>query len=80
MISDIQNKTIALLEAWWQGDGEGREEVVPNIILYLVARTLDDGAKVREGEGSEGEEREGLRGDRRDGAQHHLIPGGQDTG
>ena len=33
------------------GEGEGREEMVPNTILYLVARTLDDGAKVREGEG-----------------------------
>ena len=30
-------------------EGEGREEMVPNTILYLVARTLDNGAKVREG-------------------------------
>ena len=49
VVPDIQNKTSALLEAWWQGEGEGREEMVPNTILYLVARTLDDGAKVREG-------------------------------
>ena len=35
--------------------------MVPNTILYLVARTLDDGAKVRVG-GREGEGREGGRG------------------
>ena len=68
MVPDIQNKTSALLEAWWQGEREGREEMVPNTILYLVARTLDDGAKVRgvrggretgEGERGEGREEEG---------------------
>ena len=63
VVPDIQNKTSALLEAWWQGEGEGREEMVPNTILYLVARTLDDGAKVREG-GREGKRKSGGAGGR----------------
>ena len=59
VVPDIQNKTSALLEAWWQGVRESREEMVPNTILYLVARTLDDGAKVREGGRGEGGRGEG---------------------
>ena len=62
--------------------GQGRDGAQHHLI---PCRTLDDGAKVREGEGreggsgrveGEGKERDGGRGERRDGAQNHLIPGG----
>ena len=39
-------------------EGEGREEMVPKTILYLVARILDDGAKVRVKGGRVGGRRE----------------------
>ena len=48
-VPEIQNKACCLLEAWWLGEREGREDVVPNLLLYLIARSLEEKAKVREG-------------------------------
>jgi len=50
-VPDVQNKACGLLEAWWLGEREGREDMVPNMLLYLVARSLEERAKVRKGEG-----------------------------
>lgn len=44
---NLQNRASELLEAWWCGDRPGKEGVVPNTLLYVMARTLTDKAKVR---------------------------------
>lgn len=44
---NLQNKASEALEAWWAGDGPDREGVVPNCLLYIIARSLSDKAKVR---------------------------------
>jgi len=45
VVSDLQNSISKLCEAWWVREGEGNaEELVPHTLLYLVARTLADGA------------------------------------
>jgi len=50
VVSDLQNSISKLCEAWWVREGEGNaEELVPHTLLYLVARTLADGATVSEG-------------------------------
>ncbi len=46
-LPELQNKMCLLLESWWLKEKDDREGMVPNMILYLVARSLDDGAKVR---------------------------------
>lgn len=46
MTPDLQNRTCVLLESWWSGEREGREELIPNSLLYLIAKTLNEGAKV----------------------------------
>ena len=46
---DLQNSISLLCEQWWGrslGDGEG---LVPHCLLYLVARTLVEGATVSQG-------------------------------
>ena len=50
MLSDLapklQNMISLLCEEWWQLGMRDREEVVPNTVLYLLARTLAQEAKV----------------------------------
>ena len=44
---DLQNSISRLCERWWTKNGEGEaEDLVPHTLLYLVARTLADGATV----------------------------------
>ncbi len=43
---DLQNKVSCLLELWWGGEKPKREGLVPHCLLYLVARSLSEGAKV----------------------------------
>ena len=42
----LQNKISLLCEDWWRRGLRYREEVVPNTVLYLLARALAQGAKV----------------------------------
>lgn len=42
----LQNRVSGLLERWWCGEREGREGLVPNSLLYVIARSLDEKAKV----------------------------------
>ena len=58
---DLQNRACSLLECWWNGEKEGREGLIPNSLLYLLARTLNEGAKVREREREKERERENER-------------------
>lgn len=46
---DLQNRTCQVLEKWWCLELPRRDELVPNCLLYLVARTLTEGAKVSVG-------------------------------
>ena len=43
----LQNMISLLCEEWWLLGMRDREEVVPNTVLYLLARALSQGAKVR---------------------------------
>ena len=44
---DLQNNVSRLCERWWAKKGEKEaEDLVPHTLLYLVARTLADGATV----------------------------------
>ena len=61
VVPNIQNKISALLEA---------------TILYLVGRTLDDGAKVREGGRREGARKIGGAGEREGGGREREKAGG----
>lgn len=45
---DLQNSISLLCERWWLGELEDRDGLVPNCLLYMVARTLADGATVGE--------------------------------
>ena len=42
----LQNRVSGLLEQWWCGEREGREGLVPHCLLYVIARTLNERAKV----------------------------------
>lgn len=42
----LQNTISLLCEKWWSKDVEGKNELMPNTLSYLVARTLSTGAKV----------------------------------
>lgn len=42
---DLQNATSLLCEKWWCKDVGGKNELMPNTLSYLVARTLSPGAK-----------------------------------
>lgn len=44
---DLQNHVSQLCEGWWSAGREGREDLIPNTLLYVVARTLTEGATVR---------------------------------
>ena len=43
---DLQNRVSQLCEGWWCAGREGREMLMPNTLLYVVARTLTEGATV----------------------------------
>lgn len=44
---DLQNNVSRLCERWWAKKGEKEaEDLVPHTLLYLVARSLADGATV----------------------------------
>ena len=43
---ELQNRVSVLCEGWWCGGREGREELMPNTLLYVIARTLTEGATV----------------------------------
>lgn len=49
-VPHIQNHVSQLCEGWWCARREGRESLIPNTLLYVVARTLTEGATVRERE------------------------------
>ena len=42
----LQNAVSQLCEAWWCGGREDRDGLVPHMLLYLVARSLTEGALV----------------------------------
>ena len=49
VVADLHNSISKLCEGWWAREGEEEaEELVPHTLLYLVARTLADGATVSE--------------------------------
>lgn len=43
---DLQNSISCLCERWWVMERRDRAEVVPNTVLYLLARALAGGSKV----------------------------------
>lgn len=43
---ELQNRVSVLCEGWWCAGREGREVLMPNTLLYVVARTLTEGATV----------------------------------
>lgn len=43
---NLQNRVSELLEKWWCVDGPEKEDLVPNCLLYIMARTLNERAKV----------------------------------
>ena len=45
-VPNLQNSVSELLEKWWCQEREGKEGVVPHCLLYVIARTLNEKAKV----------------------------------
>ncbi len=43
---ELQNNVSLLCEGWWSSEGTEREGLVPHTLLYIVARSLTDGAVV----------------------------------
>ncbi len=43
---ELQNRISELLEMWWCGDRPDKDGIVPNCLLYVIARTLSEQAKV----------------------------------
>ena len=43
---DLQNAISLLCESWWTRELDEGERFVPHCLLYIVARTLADGATV----------------------------------
>ncbi len=46
-IPELQNSVSQLCEGWWCTEREEREGLVPHTLLYIVARSLTDGALVQ---------------------------------
>lgn len=44
--SEVQNEMSEVCEMCWGREVEGREGVVPNCLLYILARTFSEGATV----------------------------------
>lgn len=44
--SEVQNEMSEVCEVCWGREVEGREGVVPNCLLYILARTFSEGATV----------------------------------
>lgn len=43
---ELQNSVSQLCEEWWSNEGTEREGLVTHTLLYVVARSLTDGALV----------------------------------